>query len=665
MSAPLAKVLIANRGEIAVRIEQTCRELGIATVAVYSTADAGALHVQRSDEAYCIGPAPALESYLRIAAILDVARRSGADAVHPGYGFLAENAGFARAVLAAGLIWIGPPPDVIALMGDKVAAKDLARKAGVPVVPGYAGEDQSVERLQSEAEGLGYPVMIKAAAGGGGKGMRVVERAADLPAALEGARREAQAAFGDNRIFLEKLILRPRHIEIQVLLDSHGDGVYLGERDCSIQRRHQKVVEESPSPIMTPPLRTAMGEAALRLARAGSYVNAGTVEFLFGADQYYFLEMNTRIQVEHPVTEMITGRDLIRLQLEVAAGRRLGFGQLDVDLRGHAIEARLYAEDARHGFLPATGTLQIFQPPQGPGIRNDVGVYAGSEITPFYDPMLAKLVVHAETRGAAIARLRDALSRYAALGVTTNLGFLHWISEQPDFRAGRVDTGWVHHAWQPDSEVIPREVLLAAAAFQATADSAMREQAIDGDSHRDRFSPWRQSNEWRPFGMGRAFVYEAGGTEYRVTAEQTAGSAWRLGLDDETLEVTIEHGGPGHLILREGTRILPFVIAAGETLAIEWQGSVYTLRPSTRFTTTASHTPRTDVGLAAPMPGTVVKVEVTAGQRVSAHETLVVMEAMKMEHVIQAPYDAIVRDILFGPGDMVPAGAAVVDLEPQ
>ncbi|HEU5315108.1 MAG TPA: acetyl-CoA carboxylase biotin carboxylase subunit [Chloroflexota bacterium] len=435
------KVLIANRGEIAVRVAQTCAELGIRTVAIYSDADKDALHVRRCDEAVHIGPPAAPESYLNIDRIVRSARDTGADAVHPGYGFLSEDARFADACRDAGVSFVGPSPEAMRRLGSKRGAKRLARAAGVPVVPGYDGDDTSPERLTREAEGIGFPLLIKASAGGGGKGMRAVSSPADFSDALESARREAMAAFGDDVVLLEKLIERPRHVEIQILADAHGNVTHLGERDCTVQRRHQKVIEESPSPALDAARREEMGHAAVALVRAAGYVNAGTVEFVVAPDgAYYFLEVNTRLQVEHPVTELVTGLDLVAEQLRIAAGEPLSVRQQDVRLRGHAIECRVYAEDAAQGYLPSTGTLTRFAPPLGAGIRNDAGVRAGSEVTPYYDAMLAKLIVHAPTRDAAIGRALFALRRYAVGGVTTNLPLLTAIVDSPEFRSGDVST---------------------------------------------------------------------------------------------------------------------------------------------------------------------------------------------------------------------------------
>jgi len=657
---PFAKVLIANRGEIAVRVAQTCREMGIRTVAVFSTADAGALHVRVADEAMCIGPPPPLESYLSIPAIVRAALESGAEAVHPGYGFLAENADFARAVQNAGLVWIGPPPGVIARMGDKVAAKDLARSAGVPVVPGYDGEDQSVEIMLEEAGRIGYPVILKAAAGGGGKGMRSVANHGELPAALESARREARSAFGDDRIFIEKFIADPRHIEIQVFADNYGNGLYLGERDCSLQRRHQKVVEEAPSPILTVPLRTAMGEAALRLVRASSYVNAGTVEFLFSGDSFYFLEMNTRIQVEHPVTELVTGLDLVRLQLEVASGARLPFGQLDVALDGHAVEARIYAEDARTGFLPSTGVLEVFSMPSGPGVRNDAGVVQGSEVSPYYDPMLAKLVVHAETRSAAVERLARALSDYAVLGVTSNVEFLRWIAGSDRFRVGNYDIGFIESEWKPEEQSeAPDEVFVAAALYLALQGTGARS---DRD---DAWNPWARGGGWRPFGLASTQSFQQGDRRVSVRLERDVDGGWRAetGGSHWSLDATLI--GANRLELRGGDLTMSFELGFRDSrLGVLYQGVSYALEmpePSS-----GSHRPEHaggGAGAIAPMPGTVVKVLVNEGQYVAAREPLMILEAMKMEHVVEAPGAGTVRAILFREGDMVPAGSALVQVQ--
>ncbi|MDQ2744352.1 MAG: acetyl-CoA carboxylase biotin carboxylase subunit [Chloroflexota bacterium] len=653
-----SKILIANRGEIAVRIIQTCHEMGIKAVAVYSDADADALHVRRADEAYCIGPAPATQSYLDIDHILTAARESGSQAIHPGYGFLAENPAFARAVVEAGLTWIGPSGEVIALLGDKVAAKELAHQAGVPIIPGYYGREQSIRQMTAAADEIGYPIMLKAAAGGGGKGMRIVNDPAEMAPALEAARREAQSAFGDDRIFLERLVVKPRHIEIQILLDACGNGVYLGERECSLQRRHQKVVEESPSPVMTRELRTAMGEDALRVARASGYTNAGTVEFLFGGDSYYFLEVNTRIQVEHPVTEMVTGLDLVRRQIEIASGRTLELSQLDVELKGHAIEVRLYAEDPATGFLPTTGTVDVFDPPLGAGIRNDVGIAAGGVISPYYDPLLAKLIVHAASRAEAALRLDDALSRYAVLGVVTNLSFLHWIAQQAWFREGRIHTGTLAETWSAERALgVPAMVVAAAAFFEMLSSDYAPAAGTQ--------SPWRRTSGWRQGRTARTFRYQSAGSEHAAILT-LSGDSWRVTIDGTTHQLGIRRAGNHELILQEGPEVWSMSVAAiPPGIAVEFDGVVYRLtRPVGDSTASVGARSGRDT-LVSPMPGTVVKVAVEEGQRVLAHEPLVILEAMKMEHVIEAPHDGVVGQILFHVGDLVPANEPVVRLEAE
>jgi acetyl-CoA carboxylase biotin carboxylase subunit len=477
------RLLIANRGEIAVRIIRACRELGLESVAVYSDADRAAPHVRLADSACLIGPASPAESYLRIPAILEAARASGADAIHPGYGFLSENARFAGACADAGLTFVGPPADVIARMGSKLAARDLMQAAGVPVVPGQRPDDQSDEGVRAAARQVGMPLLIKASAGGGGKGMRTVREEHELDEAIAAARREAQAAFGDGMLYVERLIERPRHVEVQIMADRHGHIVHLFERECSVQRRHQKVIEETPSPVLTPALRARMGDAAVAAARAAGYVNAGTIEFLLDghgdAATFYFLEMNTRLQVEHPVTEEVTGVDLVRAQLAVASGDELPWTQAALSQRGHAIECRVYAEDPDQGFLPQAGRLLAFRPPEGPGIRVDVGVREGDTVSVHYDPLLAKLIAHGETRDAAIDRLVAALRRFVVLGIRSNVPFLLRVLQHERFRRGDVHTGFLAeahdelmrpaHATSPDADApdLLVEAAAAAAAWRA------------------------------------------------------------------------------------------------------------------------------------------------------------------------------------------------------
>ncbi len=491
-----SKILIANRGEIAVRIIRACKELGIATVAVFSEVDRRAPHVRLADEAILLGGPLPSESYLNIERILAAAKETGAQAVHPGYGFLSENPEFAEAVQAAGLVFIGPPPAAIRAMGDKAESKLRMQKAGVPTVPG-AQDLESLGDFQHAAESIGYPIMVKASAGGGGKGMRIVQQPEDLPEELEAARRVARSAFGDDRLLLEKYVRRAHHIEFQVFGDQHGNLVHLFERECSVQRRHQKIIEETPSPLLTPELRKQMGQAAVTAAKAVGYTNAGTIEFLVDADtlEFYFLEMNTRLQVEHAVTEFLTGLDLVHWQIRVAAGQVFPFKQDDLTRRGHALECRIYAEDPSSGFLPSTGKLLQLVEPRGPGIRLDSGVEVGSEVTHYYDPLLAKLIVHAEDRPSSIRRMHAALENYVVHGVVTNIDFLQDILDHPDFFDGKVSTSWVENVfnWQPSP--IPADAFLAAATAEITAPS--RTTVSSGASESDPFSPWKSTGGFR------------------------------------------------------------------------------------------------------------------------------------------------------------------------
>ena len=499
----LNKCLIANRGEIAVRIIRACRELGIRAVAVYSDADANARHVQLADEAYPIGAASPAESYLNKNTLIEAARTSGCDCVHPGYGFLSESEDFAQMVIDAGLIWVGPPPDAIRLMGVKTEARALMQQAGVPLAPGFQSPDANDTVFMDAAQGIGFPVMVKAAGGGGGKGIRVVHHSRELPDALASARREAQHAFGDPRLFLEKYIESARHIEIQVMADTHGSVLHLFERECSAQRRHQKIIEESPSPLLTPDIRERMGQAAVNAARAVGYVNAGTVEFIATPDgEFYFLEMNTRLQVEHPVTEWVTGLDIVKLQFAVAAGEALPFTRAGITQRGHAIECRVYAEDPRNQFLPATGPLLVFIPPEGPGVRVDSGVQSGDAITIHYDPMIAKIIVYDQTREGAIARMRRALADTVILGVTTNLDFLRALLAHPAFLAGEVDTQFIDRNLDA---LLPEPPLLADAALIAAALGEMNKaggvgatwQVVPTETGGDANTPWARGDGFR------------------------------------------------------------------------------------------------------------------------------------------------------------------------
>ena len=647
------RVLIANRGEIAVRVMQACAELGIRTVAVYSEADARALHMRMADEAVCIGPPPAPQSYLNVEAIVAAALATRADAVHPGYGFLSENADFAQACLDAGLVFIGPSPDAMRAMGSKIAAKRLAASLGVPLLPGYDGDEQDPATLEAEAARIGYPLLIKASAGGGGRGMRVMADPAEFREALESAKREARSAFGDDAVLLERYVARPRHVEIQVFGDTHGSVVYLGERECSIQRRHQKVIEEAPSPVMTPELRAAMGEAAVRLARAIDYTGAGTVEFLLDeSGGFAFLEMNTRLQVEHGVTELVTGLDLVHLQLHIAAGEPLPFRQEDVRLRGHAIQCRIYAEDAAAGFLPSTVTLTAFAPPDGASIRNDVGVQSGDTVSSFYDPMLAKLLVAGGTREMAVERAAEALRRYDVRGVTTNIPLLLATVTHPEFRAGNTFTGFLDEHVLPaleQAQAPPAEVLIAAAVSVAS---------VGGDA--------RWGSGWRPLGGSRIVGLRAGGTEHQVTLRRTGRFAWSAADGDRSISVAAA-GGEGALLLRSAERELRVVTGwRGDAVEVMSDGRAWLIEveppPDVAATSHSGHTRSGATTITAPLTGVVVKVNVREGESVRAGQPLVVLEAMKMEHTLSAPVDATVERVGAEVGELVHAGAVLLEL---
>ncbi len=655
-----ARLLIANRGEIAVRIIRACHALGIAAVVVYSEADRRALHVRLADEAVFIGPAPAPESYLRIEAIIEAALRSGAQAIHPGYGFLAERASFARACRDAGLVFVGPPPEAIEALGDKIAARRLALATGVPVASGYHGADQSEETLAREAMRIGYPILIKASAGGGGRGMRIVHSADELSAALESARREARAAFGDDTIFLEKLLTRPRHIEVQILADAHGNCVHLFERECSIQRRHQKIVEEAPSPALTPQQREMIGEAAVRLACAAGYVNAGTAEFLYDETdgRFAFLEVNTRLQVEHPVTEAVTGVDLVQLQIAIAGGARLPFRQEDLRQRGHAIEVRLCAEDPVT-FLPTGGRLTRFDLPDD--IRCDTGVETRDEVTLYYDSLLAKLIVYADDRSAAIATLRSALDRCVIDGVTTNLPLLRAIAEHPAFSAGELTTDFlnVHQVTQhlPVPLLAPNEVLLAAAIADVQSLASGRAATRD---------PWGALGPWRMLRADMPLHYrdDAGERYVRITEHA---DGWRITIDGASYTVEALTARLDHLVLRMADgRIERFGMTRdGAAWCIEWRGQRFRLVHAALDVErlgAAGHS-HSRAGLEAPMPGTIARILVHEGERVAAHQPLVVLEAMKMEHIVAAPHDGIVLRLPYAVGALVAKGALLVELE--
>ena len=658
--APFGKLLIANRGEVAVRVIRACRELGMTSVAVYSEADEGGMHVRLADEAHPIGPASAAESYLNVERLVEVIRESGAEAVHPGYGFLSENADFARAVEEAKAAWVGPSPEAMDLMGSKVRAKELAGGADVPTIPGYAGEDQSEERLAEEAEKIGYPVLVKASAGGGGRGMRVVRRSEDFVEAVQGARREAEAAFGEGSVFLEKLVENPRHVEVQVIADTHGKVVHLYERECSIQRRHQKILEEAPSPALGEELRGSICAAAVRLVEEANYRNAGTVEFLLDGEEFYFLEMNARLQVEHPITELVTGLDLVHLQLAVAAGEPLPISQGDITLRGSAIEVRLYAEEEGTA-LPAGGKLHLFAPPEGPGIRNDTGVEAGDEISPHYDPMFAKLIVYASDREKAVLRLRRALRDYAVLGIPTNLPLLRRISDHPAFAAGETTLDFLeeHELTEPPSAPpTPEEAVLLAAAGELSRFP----EDLPKDASADPFSagPWRLGGAVR-------LRYHAGEEEHVIEAERSRGGTLklRLGGREAVIEVLSRQDGELHATV-DGHPVSGGFAVDGPDVLVSLDGASYRLSKPPPPDVDDAGPGGADAGgasLTAPMPGTVVKVLVSEGDEVEEGQLLLVLEAMKTEHSVAAPQAGVVGSLPYAEGASVPGGAVLAELE--
>ncbi|WP_333859108.1 acetyl/propionyl/methylcrotonyl-CoA carboxylase subunit alpha [Stenotrophomonas indicatrix] len=656
-----SKVLIANRGEIACRVIATCRRLGIATVAVYSDADRNARHVRLADEAIHIGPAAARESYLRSDAILDAARRSGAQAIHPGYGFLSENADFADACVAAGIAFIGPPASAIRAMGDKSAAKALMAKAGVPLTPGYHGDQQAPEFLRAQADGIGYPVLIKASAGGGGKGMRKVERSEDFVDALASCQREAASAFGNDHVLVEKYVERPRHIEIQVFGGGQGEAVYLFERDCSVQRRHQKVLEEAPAPGMSADRRAAMGKAAVDAARAVGYVGAGTVEFIAGPDgDFYFMEMNTRLQVEHPVTEFITGTDLVEWQLRVAAGQPLPKRQDELAIHGHALEARLYAEDADRGFLPSTGTLRRLRlPTPSANVRVDTGVEEGDSITPYYDPMIAKLIVWDVDRDAALRRMSQALADCQVVGVTTNAGFLRRLVQTDSFANAKLDTALIEReqaalAVTGDGE----QALWELAAIAAVASTP----AAAADA-RDPHSPWQAQDGWRLGVPAARLVPLQQAERARTLKVWTTADGWRVQCGDAAPKQVVGHADGQTLSVQMDERRW--------RLQLQRDGDQLYLFASDgqhRFTlhdpVGESEQASADAGsLLAPMPGRIVATLVATGTQVKRGTPLVVLEAMKMEHTLQAPADGTVKGYRAKAGDQVGDGAVLVDFE--
>jgi 3-methylcrotonyl-CoA carboxylase alpha subunit len=660
-----AKLLIANRGEIACRVIRTARRMGIRTVAVYSDADAHALHVAAADEAYCIGPAPAKESYLRGDAILAVAKESGAQAIHPGYGFLSENDGFAESCAKAGVAFIGPPAAAIRAMGSKSAAKTIMQKAKVPLVPGYHGEKQDPAHLQTQADKVGYPLLIKASAGGGGKGMRIVEQSGDFAAALASCKREAAAAFGDDVVLLERYLRRPRHIEIQVFADRHGNCVHLFERDCSVQRRHQKVLEEAPAPGLDAGRRAEMGAAAVAAAKAIGYVGAGTVEFIADpSGTFHFMEMNTRLQVEHPVTEMITGQDLVEWQIRVAAGEPLPLAQDGLAIDGHALEARIYAEDPERDFLPATGTIaHLATPEPDRRVRIDTGVRAGDTISPHYDPMIAKLIVWGPDRASALASMRAALGEFEVVGLTTNVAFLARLIASEAFASADLDTGLIERnraTLFPPAMPAGDEVLALATLdeLQRLEAAARAHAAASADPH----SPWGDCDGWRlNEDNHHVFVFREGERQAAVTVHYRRG-AFEFELPHGRRTVAGERSGAVLRAWLDDRAISARVVRSDRTIDIFQGAERHTLE---------LHDPglhELDAGgaaggLAAPMPGKIIAVLVEAGATVAKGTPLLILEAMKMEHTIKAPAGGTVRELLYGVGEQVEEGAELLAFE--
>ncbi|APE29612.1 3-methylcrotonyl-CoA carboxylase [Halomonas aestuarii] len=664
-------LLVANRGEIACRVMRTARAMGLRTIAVYSDADANARHVREADEAIRLGPAAARESYLKVEAVVEAARRSGAGAIHPGYGFLSENGAFVEALDQAGIVFVGPPASAIAAMGDKSAAKARMANAGVPLVPGYHGDDQDDALLKAEADKIGYPVLLKASAGGGGKGMRVVESTEGFQAALDGCRRESQAAFGDQRMLIEKYLTQPRHVEVQVFCDSHGNGVYLFERDCSVQRRHQKVLEEAPAPGMSEALRREMGEAAVRAAREIGYVGAGTVEFLLDADgSFFFMEMNTRLQVEHPVTEMITGQDLVEWQLRVAMGERLPLAQDELTITGHSFEARLYAEDPEQDFLPATGTLTRFAMDlEGAGldparVRLDSGVETGDVVSMHYDPMLAKLIVHGNDRNQALATLNRALAALDVQGVVTNRAFLQRLATHPAFKACELDTRFIEK--HEETLFAPRSYSTEEYAGAALVGLNQLARECETDSPWDRHDGFRVNapHTIRIALCDPAHAQDDDDSEAVVVVEGTRernDAAWHLTIGDQTLTARLDplagdavamtlDGHRRRLQARRDGNVVVMVDPRGET-RLFWR----------RIDAIDHGHHEAESTLTAPMHGTVVALLVEAGARVEKGMPLMVMEAMKMEHTMSAPADGHVASFHFQAGDTVGQGDVLLE----
>jgi len=638
-------LLVANRGEIACRIFRTAQKLGVRTIAVYSEADQGAMHVSMADDAVCIGPAPAVESYLDIDKVIGAARQTGAEAIHPGYGFLSENPLFAQACADAGIIFVGPPVAAIETMGSKMASKRLMEEVGVPVLPGYHGDNQDEEFLAGQALQVGYPLLIKASAGGGGKGMRLVEDAADFSVQLQGARREAKAAFGDDEVLLERYLTAPKHIEVQLMADTHGNVLHLFERDCSVQRRHQKVIEEAPAPTVSPELRSKLGQTAVMAATKVNYVGAGTVEFIAEGDEFFFMEMNTRLQVEHPVTEAITGLDLVELQLRVAAGEPLPMSQGDVEVHGHAVEVRLYAENPSNRFLPSTGRLACFAVPDT--IRVDTGVRRGDEITMHYDPMLAKLIAHGKDRPSAVAALAGALRGATVAGVEHNLGYLAGVLEHEAFLAGDYTTSLAETVHE---EVVPNQQ----AAFAVLASLFVLQENRRAD-------PWAASDGFRSNLPRRRRVHLRRG-KHELTVDIDDAQAQ---VNDVVLTLAPTHEERlGSINARiDGHNMHAQVICELSTLYVMCDGHTERFTALTDDLSRYQNQTLSTGGVAAPMPGLVIAVNVKAGDKVKQGDVLVVVEAMKMEHSIAAPKGGTVKSVACLPGERVEEGVELVEFD--
>ncbi len=649
------KILVANRGEIALRVMRTCRAMGIEPAAVYSDADADSPHVKFADEAVRLGAAPVSKSYLRIEKIVEAARLTGADAIHPGYGFLSENADFAESCAAAGVVFIGPPPVAIRAMGLKSSARVLVAEAGAPVAPGYDGEDQSLETLRERIIGIGFPVLIKASAGGGGKGMRVVRAENEIEEAVEAARREAEKAFGNGSLLLEKYVEGARHIEVQILGDAHGNLIHLFERDCSLQRRHQKVVEESPSPAVNDELRMRMGEAAINIGRAIGYTNAGTVEFILApSGEFYFIEVNTRLQVEHPVTELVTGLDLVRLQIEIAEGRPLPFTQADLKTEGHAIEARLYAEDPANDFLPSTGQILDLKLPEIEGLRIDTGIESGMEVGIHYDPLLAKLIARGESRVEAIRKLVYALRHSSIQGLQTNRDFLIRLLDHQDFKQGRASTGFIaEHLAELVADDDPRpnrDSLVAAALY-------LQNHWRDSNGLLAELPSGYRNNPYRDPSIG----FQIGGNDIEISWRQGAAGEYAVNVFDSTVtSQMLSCSSVGARIAIDGIQRTFEITEAGDELYVHSSLGSLVIKRLPRH---PIHQAASDQGSAnSPMPGQVLKILVELGQRVSAGDPLVILEAMKMEHTMRAAVNGVVESILVSDGEVVGPGQLLVQI---